>query len=91
MIKSAIKDATKEFFRIVLIGIPTSLIPSVISGINTNSGIIDFNSPVATAIGLTVLLTAVGKAIDKFLHKWGVSKEKETKETSKLTLGLTRF
>ena len=92
MIKSALKDAVKEFFRIVLIGIPTSLIPAVLSGINTESGIIDFDSPVTLAIGLTVLITAVGKAIDKFLHKWGVNKEGETKGLkSKLTLGLTRF
>lgn len=67
---TALKEAAKEWLRIMLAGVTATIVPIVLSGLNTQTGAISFNTGLITTVTLTLVVTATAKAIDKFLHEW---------------------
>jgi len=78
MMKEALINAVKEFFRVVVLAI----IPVIIAG--AEEGLVDWKviSIVAAVAGLRFL--------DKLLHEIGVEKSTAKKESA-LVRGITRF
>ena len=75
-------EGLKETGRVVLLGI----IPVILTSINTSTGEIKINWSVVLATGLTLLLTALLKGVDKDIHLNGKLEGNDTK-----TRGLTQF
>lgn len=75
-------EGLKETGRVVLLGI----IPIILTSINTSTGEIKINWSIVLASGVTILLTALLKGIDKDLHLTGKIEGDDTK-----TRGLTQF
>lgn len=68
----SLKEGLKEVGRYLIFGvlmeIVTVVVPVVILGINTATGTIAINWQLVYAVGLTTLLTALLRGVDKFTH-----------------------
>lgn len=88
-----IKEAGKEFFRIIvadLIGSVIAALGIILVGINTVTGDIAINGQLVLAVFLAGIISAVKiglvKMVDKYMHKKGQENGDESLER-----GLTRF
>ena len=71
--KNPFLEAVKEFLRNVVMGmlaeVAVVIIPIIIAGINTTTGVIMINWQLIYAVGLVTFLTAVLRGLDKWKHE----------------------
>jgi len=75
-------EGLKEMSRVVLLGV----LPVILTGINISTGEIRINWAIVLATGITLILTAILKGIDKDTHLTGKLEGDEAK-----TKGLTGY
>jgi hypothetical protein len=79
-----LKEGIKQGLRVVVL----SILPVIISGLNTQTGEININWRVVAVVGLVALLSF----IDKWLHEIGkIYEATDFEKYKKYITGLTRF
>lgn len=75
----SLKEALKEFARVMISGLVpvlSTLIMAIISGINTELGVISIKWNVLLSIGLVQVLTLIATALPKALDKYTFEESK---------------
>lgn len=75
-VKTAAWESVKEFVRTGLLGNIVTTIPLIVAGINTSNGEFGINWGIVTAVFSVNVLTALARAIDRFVHEWNGTKLK---------------
>lgn len=72
--KQASLEALKEFFRTGILGSLVTAILTATQGINVEAGSFEINWNILVAAFAFSVLTALARAIDRFIHEWDGTK-----------------
>jgi hypothetical protein len=78
-LKLALTEAVKELLRTGILGGTSAALTVVLTGIDTQSATLNINWAAAGVVFLATSLTALQRAIDRFMHIWGRETKSETK------------
>ena len=67
--KAALTEAVLEFFRTGILGGGVTAMGVILMGINGENGVINVNWQLVTAVFLISAISALMRAIDRFIHE----------------------
>ena len=81
--QNSLIEAGKEFLRVFLIAVVTTILPVVLEGIDTQYGVIAVRWNIVQAQFAMATAISLGKAIDKFIFlSWSVKEEVKRRVTT---------